>query len=102
MSNVCFSVREEMLFFALLDKISFCKFLQKNSNFIGARLFGQLGILSGAEAQSIMTFSMKGLFVTLSIATPCHYAECCAQCCVLFIVMLSVIMQSDVYWMPLC
>jgi hypothetical protein len=111
-SNTCFSVREEILFFALLDKISFCKFLQKTLYFIGAKLFCQLGILSGAETLRIMTFimmtfGMKGLFATLSITTHCHYAwGCYAECCVLFmvmlyVVMLSVIMQSDVYWMPL-
>jgi hypothetical protein len=46
-------------------------------------------------AFSIMTPSIKGLFVTLSIATRCHYAECrCAECRDILIVMLDVIMLS--------
>ena len=53
----------------------------------------------GATILNIMTFSMKGLFVTLSIMkfsiTLCHYAECnYVKCRILFILMQNVITLS--------
>jgi hypothetical protein len=45
---------------------------------------------------SIMTLSIKGLFVTLSINTLFHYTEChCAESPFLFSVMLNVIILSN-------
>ncbi len=56
----------------------------------------------GTTAFSITTFSIrmlsiKGLFVTLSIATRCHYSKWrSAECQILFNAMLSVVMLNGV------
>ncbi len=53
-----------------------------------------------ATTLSVTTFSIeghKGLFATLSIPTLCHYAvRCCAECHILFIVMLNAVMLSAI------
>ncbi len=45
---------------------------------------------------SILTLNIKGLYVTLVMTVLCYYAECHAQCRILFIVILNVVMLGVV------
>ncbi len=47
----------------------------------------------GATTLSIMTISIQAFYVTLSLIMLCHYN---AECCVLFIIMLNVVLLSVV------